>query len=146
MNLYFSTILAVLLLVSCGEQPEKLNVMEELNRTIREGVEIDSTPRVTGIGGIFFISDDPKASKEWYAQNLGLKVNEWGSSFESRNVNRPVEINYLQWSPFEKGSEYLVPSNKEFMINYRVHFRRFISEIKSEWGYHLGRNSYIRLW
>lgn len=121
MNLYFSTILAVLLLVSCGDQPEKLNVLEELNRTIREGVEIDSTPRVTGIGGIFFISDDPKASKEWYAQNLGLKVNEWGSSFESRNVNRPEEINYLQWSPFEKGSEYLVPSNKEFMINYRVH-------------------------
>jgi len=51
---------------------------------------------------------------------LGLEVNQWGSSFEFRNANRPDEINYLQWSPFEKGSEYFAPSEKEFMINYRV--------------------------
>jgi len=51
---------------------------------------------------------------------LGLETNEYGSSFEFRNANRPEEINYLQWSPFEKGSEYFEPSKKEFMINYRV--------------------------
>ncbi len=78
------------------------------------------TPKVTGIGGIFFFSDNPKKSREWYAQNLGLKTNEWGSSFEFRNANNPQEINYLQWSPFEKGSDYFKPSKKEFMINYRV--------------------------
>jgi len=80
----------------------------------------DTTPKVTGIGGIFFFSDNPNQTKEWYAQNLGLEVNEWGSSFEFRNANRPDEINYLQWSPFKKGSEYFAPSKKEFMINYRV--------------------------
>lgn len=79
-----------------------------------------TTPKVTGIGGIFFISDDPVASREWYAQNLGLEVNQWGSSFEFRNANRPEEINYLQWSPSKKGSEHFKPSKKEFMINYRV--------------------------
>lgn len=80
----------------------------------------DITPKVTGIGGIFFFSENPEKTKEWYAENLGLEVNQWGSSFEFRNANRPEEINYLQWSPFEQGSEYFSPSKKEFMINYRV--------------------------
>ncbi len=78
-------------------------------------------PRVTGIGGIFFFCDDPDAVKEWYGKHLGLATDQWGSSFEFRNANRPDEINYLQWSPFKKGSEYFAPSKKEFMVNYRVH-------------------------
>ncbi|WP_175636291.1 VOC family protein [Pedobacter ghigonis] len=79
------------------------------------------TPKVTGIGGIFFFSDNPKDTKAWYAKNLGFDVNEWGSvSFDSRNVNRPEEINSLQWSPFKNGDEYFAPSKKDFMINYLV--------------------------
>ncbi|MGF1556160.1 VOC family protein [Paucihalobacter sp.] len=80
----------------------------------------DLIPKVTGIGGIFFFSDNPEKTKEWYAQNLGLEVNQWGSSFEFRNANQPEEINYLQWSPFQRESDYFAPSKKEFMINYRV--------------------------
>ncbi len=80
----------------------------------------DTTPKVTGIGGIFFYSDNPKETKEWYGKNLGLEINDWGTSFEFRNANRPAEINYLQWSPFKKGSDYFAPSKKEFMIDYRV--------------------------
>jgi len=81
----------------------------------------DNTPKVTGIGGIFFFSDDPKETKAWYAKNLGLEINEWGGvSFESRNLEKPEEINSLQWSLFKKGSDYFAPSKKEFMINYRV--------------------------
>lgn len=80
----------------------------------------DKKPKVTGIGGIFFFSDDPQEIKNWYEKNLGLEVNEWGSSFEFRNANNPEDINYLQWSPFKKGSKYLAPSKKGFMINYRV--------------------------
>ncbi len=82
---------------------------------------VDTIPKVTGIGGIFFFSDNPQETKEWYAKNLGLEINEWGSSsFESRDVNRPDEINSLQWSPFKTGDDYFLPSKKEFMINYRV--------------------------
>ncbi|MCH2044570.1 MAG: VOC family protein [Saprospiraceae bacterium] len=77
-------------------------------------------PKVTGIGGIFFRSKDPKASRAWYAANLGLAVNEYGSAFEFRNAHRPEEINYLNWSPFNENTEYFAPSDKEFMINYRV--------------------------
>lgn len=80
----------------------------------------NTTPKVIGIGGVFFFSDNPKETREWYAKNLGLEVNDWGSTFESRNINNPDEVNSLQWSPFKKGSEYFSPSKKEFMINYRV--------------------------
>lgn len=80
----------------------------------------NTTPKVTGIGGVFFFSDNPDAIKEWYGKNLGLAISQYGSSFEFRNANRPEEINYLQWSPFKKGSKYFAPSKKEFMINYRV--------------------------
>ena len=81
----------------------------------------DTTPKVTGIGGIFFFTDNQKETREWYAKNLGLEMNDWGScSFESRNINRPEEINSTQWCPFKKGDEYFAPSKKDFMINYRV--------------------------
>ena len=81
----------------------------------------DTTPKVTGIGGIFFFSDNLKETKEWYTKNLGIEINDWGSSsFESRNINRPDEINSLQWKPFKTGDEYFSPSKKGFMINYQV--------------------------
>ena len=90
------------------------------------------TPKVTGIGGIFFLTENPQKTREWYAENLGLEVNEWGSSFEFRNANRPQEINYLQWSPFKNGSEYFDPSKKEFMINYRVqNIEGLVSKLES---------------
>lgn len=80
----------------------------------------DNTPKVTGIGGIFFKTKNSKETKEWYHKNLGLVVNDYGSTFEFRNANNPDEINYLQWSPFGENTEYFAPSEKEFMINYRV--------------------------
>ncbi|MDW8848785.1 VOC family protein [Flavobacterium sp. MMLR14_040] len=85
-----------------------------------ENNQTDTTPKVTGIGGIFFFTENPQETREWYAQNLGLDVNDWGSTFESRNFNNPDVIDSLQWSPFKKDDAYFSPSKKEFMINYRV--------------------------
>lgn len=86
----------------------------------RKTVMNDTTPKVTGIGGIFFKTKNPKETKEWYNKNLGLAIDEYGSPFEFRNANRPDEINYLMWSPFKDDTKYFEPSQKEFMINYRV--------------------------
>jgi predicted enzyme related to lactoylglutathione lyase len=94
--------------------------MKNENQSGTESNQERKEPRVTGVGGIFFFTDDPEATKEWYSNNLGLAVNEYGSTFEFRNAHRPEEINYLQWSPFKKGDAYFAPSKKEFMINYRV--------------------------
>ncbi len=78
------------------------------------------TPKVTGIGGIFFKSKNPSIISQWYGDNLGLAIDGHGSPFEFRNANEPDEINYLRWSPFEGGSDYFDPTGKEYMINYRV--------------------------
>ena len=106
---------------NCALKSNKMKKRTELQNQQEKSLSPqDTIPKVTGIGGIFFFSDNPEKTREWYSENLGLEVNEWGSSFEFRNANRPDEINYLQWSPFKKGSKYLAPSKKEFMINYRV--------------------------
>jgi predicted enzyme related to lactoylglutathione lyase len=76
--------------------------------------------RVTGIGGIFFKSKDPKSTKEWYAKHLGFNTDEWGAAFITRKVEDPNKNAYLQWSPFSSQTDYFEPSQKEFMINYRV--------------------------
>lgn len=108
-------------LTSCNSTTNRSKDMaEQIKQSDKTTSQQDTTPKVTGIGGIFFFSENPEKTKDWYAENLGLEVNEWGSSFEFRNANRPDEINYLQWSPFKQGSEYFLPSGKEFMINYRV--------------------------
>jgi predicted enzyme related to lactoylglutathione lyase len=87
----------------------------------KANASIDSTPKVTGIGGIFFYSDNLQETKDWYTKNLGIEINDWGSSsFETRNIDRPEEINSLQWKPFRKGDAYFSPSEKGFMINYQV--------------------------
>jgi predicted enzyme related to lactoylglutathione lyase len=106
---------------SCNTKT-KNNDMEDSKKKTENSVQPkDTTPKVTGIGGVFFFSDNPEKTKEWYAENLGIEMNEWGSSnFKSRNIDRPDEIDYLQWSPFQKGDEYFSPSSKDFMINYRV--------------------------
>jgi predicted enzyme related to lactoylglutathione lyase len=94
---------------------------EQKNESTNAPSMNDATPKVTGIGGIFFYADNPNETKEWYSKNLGLEINEWGSAgFESRNINRPDEVNSLQWCAFKKGDEYFSPSKKEFMINYLV--------------------------
>ncbi len=117
MKKHFVMLIFLLALASCFQKHNN-NAITMNDKS--EQIVNDTTPRVTGIGGIFFFSDNPEETREWYSKNLGLKVNEWGSSFEFRNANHPDEINYLQWSPFKKGSEYFAPSKKEFMINYRV--------------------------
>jgi len=87
--------------------------------------------KVTGIGGIFFKSDNPEKIKQWYHDNLGLVIDAYGSPFESRNANNPEEKNYLQWSPFPKDTDYFNPSKKEFMINYRVeNLTALVEELK----------------
>jgi len=76
--------------------------------------------RVTGIGGIFFKCVNPEQLRNWYRDHLGLVTNEYGSLFEFRESDDPTKKVHLQWSTFPKETKYLDPSDKEFMINYRV--------------------------
>ena len=76
--------------------------------------------RVTGIGGMFFQCEDPQQMNEWYGRHLGLPVNQWGASFQWRDADNPEKVCITQWSTMKNGTEYFAPSEKKFMINYRV--------------------------
>ncbi|GAB3927243.1 VOC family protein [Mucilaginibacter myungsuensis] len=76
--------------------------------------------KVTGLGGIFFKSDDPKAMNEWYAENLGLPTSPYGTAFEWLDKDDPTIKGSTVWSTFPTTSKYFDPSTKPFMINYRV--------------------------
>ena len=90
-------------------------------------------PKVIGIGGILFKSKNPEKTKEWYQENLGLPTDQWGTMFKSRDIDNPDQVNYLQWSPFDKKTDYFDPSKKEFMINYRVqNIEEFVKVLKDK--------------
>jgi predicted enzyme related to lactoylglutathione lyase len=91
----------------------------ENNNLKKELADVQSK-KVIGIGGIFFKSKDPEMLKEWYYKNLGLVPNDYGSIFEFRNTDNAEEKGYLQWSPFKETTKYFLPSEKDFMINFRV--------------------------
>lgn len=48
--------------------------------------------KVTGIGGIFFKSKDPVATKKWYQKHLGFNTDEWGCTFRRKEENNNVTI------------------------------------------------------
>jgi D-3-phosphoglycerate dehydrogenase / 2-oxoglutarate reductase len=75
--------------------------------------------RVTGIGGIFFKSQNPKELVTWYGKHLGLKTDQYGSTFRWKD-NKGNDCS-TQWSPFTDDTDYFEPSQKAFMQNFRVH-------------------------
>ena len=90
--------------------------------TIMTG-QVNSQPpskKVTGIGGIFFKCKDPKKLKEWYKEHLGMKIDQFGTMFEWREVPDTTKKGVTQWTPFAETTKYFNPSTKDFMINYRV--------------------------
>lgn len=76
--------------------------------------------RVTGIGGIFFKCKDTDKMKDWYKTHLGFDTDTYGTTFEWRQENDVTKKGFTQWSPFSDTTTYFKPSEKEFMINYRV--------------------------
>ena len=89
--------------------------------------------KVTGIGGIFFKGQDPEKIKEWYTKNLGLQTDAYGTTFEWRQYDDPDKKGYTQWSPFPETTNYIEPSTKDFMINYRVeNIVALVEELKND--------------
>ncbi|WP_374437943.1 VOC family protein [Inhella sp.] len=77
--------------------------------------------RVTGIGGIFFKAQDPKALAAWYQKHLGIDVQPWGgAAFSWNGPDNPQGVGSTVWSPFAADTAYFAPSTAPFMVNYRV--------------------------
>jgi hypothetical protein len=79
--------------------------------------KINFMKRVTGLGGVFFKSENPKELNSWYQKHLGI-----GGLFKWNDLEKPDAKEPAQtiWSPFKNDTTYFSPSEKPFMLNYRV--------------------------
>jgi predicted enzyme related to lactoylglutathione lyase len=89
--------------------------------------------KVTGIGGVFFKCKNPDKVKDWYKVHLGLQTDKYGTAFEWVQSENPQEKGFTQWSPFAESTAYFAPSEKDFMINFRVeNLELLLEELKSQ--------------
>ena len=74
--------------------------------------------KITGIGGIFVKSKDPKALAAWYRDVLGIEVQSWGGAI--LKYDAPKHPPMALWSAFPNNSDEFSQSAREFMINFAV--------------------------
>ena len=77
-----------------------------------------SAGHITGVGGIFVKSKDPKALSAWYRDVLGMPMESWGGSM--LRYDAPGHPEMAVWNAFSEKSDYFAPSTREFMLNFAV--------------------------
>jgi predicted enzyme related to lactoylglutathione lyase len=76
---------------------------------------------VTGLGGVFFKTNDPERLRVWYREQLGLEWNEHGVvAFRWRDEEHPEQVGTTIVSPFAADTDYFGPGSAAFMLNFRV--------------------------
>lgn len=78
--------------------------------------------RVTGIGGIFFKSENQEQLYQWYEKRLGVTrvPDGTGAAFEWRDAENMEKKGMTVRAIFPHHTKYFDPSRSSFMINYRV--------------------------
>lgn len=79
--------------------------------------------RVTGVGGVFLRSPDPKRLSAWYAEHLGFVVSDYGAVKFSWTDEVPKGTGVTVWSAFKADTTYLGQKDdlpQQVMLNYRV--------------------------
>ena len=74
--------------------------------------------RITGVGGVFVTSPDPKALAAWYRDVLGVPIERWGGAM--LRYDSPGHPPAVVWNALPAKTGYLAPSKREFMINFAV--------------------------
>jgi catechol 2,3-dioxygenase-like lactoylglutathione lyase family enzyme len=91
----------------------------------------DQPGRITGIGGIFIVSKNPKALAAWYRDVLGISLEKWGgATFRYDAVGHPA---VAVWNAFPEGTSHFAPSQRDFMLNFAVDdLDAFLARLKSK--------------
>ena len=69
---------------------------------------------VEGIGGVFFRTRDPVALRAWYAEHLGIAMEDYGTTFTAAEGDQTV------WAPFPVDTDYFGARDQPLMVNFRV--------------------------
>ncbi len=94
---------------------------------------------ITGLGGVFIESKDPKALAAWYRDVLGIELAPWGGA--TLRYDAPGHPPVVVWNPLPRGDAYLAPSTREFMLDFAVDdLDAFLLRLKAKGVAILGRN------
>lgn len=81
-------------------------------------IHAETIGRITGVGGIFLKSKDPKALALWYRDVLGIPLEPWGGA--RLRYDAPGHPPAVIWNAFPSTTDYMGPSTREFMIDFAV--------------------------
>ncbi len=81
-------------------------------------VHAEPAGRITGVGGIFVKSKDPKALARWYRDVLGVPLESWGGAM--LRYDAPGHPPALVWNALPSTTDYMAPSTREVMIDFAV--------------------------
>lgn len=73
---------------------------------------------VTGIGGVFVRSRNPRALAAWYRDMLGIKVESWGGAM--LRYDAPLHPPLAVWTALPADSGEMAPSSRDFMLDFGV--------------------------
>ncbi len=80
--------------------------------------------RVTGIGGVFFRSENPEKLQEWYIKYLGVPFVTAGSEkfiiFHWKEQMKNEKNGYTLWGPMSNDHIYFKEYKKDVMFNFTV--------------------------
>jgi predicted enzyme related to lactoylglutathione lyase len=77
--------------------------------------------KVTGIGGVFFLSrGDGKTLRSWYEKHLGMQMEDYGCAVLEWQNDTAEDKGATVWRAADHDSDWFSPSESTFMINYRV--------------------------
>jgi catechol 2,3-dioxygenase-like lactoylglutathione lyase family enzyme len=91
----------------------------------------ESPGRITGIGGIFVVSKNPKALTAWYRDVLGISLAPWGGATFRYDAtgHPPVTL----WDAFPRGASEFAHSRRDFMLNLAVDdLNAFLTRLKAK--------------
>jgi predicted enzyme related to lactoylglutathione lyase len=71
---------------------------------------------------VFFKAKDPKALAAWYAEHLGVKLEDWGGVIFDWAADQDAQPakGMTVWHLAEADGDWFAPSTSSVMINYRV--------------------------
>jgi catechol 2,3-dioxygenase-like lactoylglutathione lyase family enzyme len=91
----------------------------------------ESAGYITGIGGVFVKSKDPKALAAWYHDVLGIPIEPWGGAM--LRYDAPGHPPMAVWNALPQTSHYTAPSTRDFMINFAVDdLDAFLARLKTK--------------
>ncbi len=94
-------------------------------------VQAEPVGRITGLGGVFVTSKDPKALAAWYKDVLGISLESWGGAI--LRYDAPGHPPMALWNAMPSNSDELVPSHRDFMINFAVDdLDAFVARLKAK--------------